>query len=59
MISTAFVISSVSSFDFSNFGQRDFTKYPSSVHIETLKTYDSDIVTEYRKVLISSAKSTK
>ena len=36
MISTAFVISSVSSFDFSNFGQRDFTKYPSSVHIETL-----------------------
>ena len=36
MILTAFVISSVSSFDFSNFVQRDFTKYPLSVHIETL-----------------------
>ena len=49
MISTAYVILSVSSFDFSNFGRRDFTKYPSSVQIETLgaslKTYDSDIVT--------------
>ena len=36
MISTAFVILSVSTFDFSYFGQRDFTKYPLSVQIETL-----------------------
>ena len=38
MTSTVFVISSVSSFDFSNFGKsvQDFTKYPSSVQIETL-----------------------
>ena len=38
MISTVFVISSVSSFDFNNFGQsvQDFNKYPSSVLMETL-----------------------
>ena len=38
MISTVLVISSVSSFNFSNFGQfvQDFNKYPSSVQIETL-----------------------
>ena len=43
MISTAFVMSSVSSFDFSNFGQsvQKFTKYPSSVQIETLEIFEN------------------